>query len=247
MRVLIILIIMLAVIYLIIKYDEYQHAVNKKTKDLPNKDAYSINKPLEKAIIQLDIEQEWASPPNKAINAAQWTLELLLALEWKRYELLCKEWLIVNGYNARLTTIGADGGIDIKISNAQRKMIAIAQCKAWRQKINVNLIREFYGVMTSEHVTKGYFFTTSDFTADALHFSRGKNIELITGEYLLKQILLLDANKQQYLYQLATEGDYSTPTCPSCNIKMIKRSSEKGEFWGCQNYPRCKTILHLRQ
>jgi four helix bundle suffix protein len=34
----------------------------------------------------------------------------------------------------------------------------------------------------------------------------------------------------------------SAPTCPLCNASMRKRSSAKGEFWGCSAYPTCKGI-----
>ena len=44
------------------------------------------------------------------------------------------------------------------------------------------------------------------------------------------------------LLKLATQGDFLTPTCPSCGIKMVPRKSTQvgREFWGCTNYPRCK-------
>ncbi|MGB8857191.1 MAG: topoisomerase DNA-binding C4 zinc finger domain-containing protein [Burkholderiales bacterium] len=45
---------------------------------------------------------------------------------------------------------------------------------------------------------------------------------------------------------MATEGEYSTPSCPSCGIKMLIRSGRQGNFWGCKNFPRCRQILHVR-
>ncbi|MFZ2727644.1 MAG: restriction endonuclease, partial [Methylococcaceae bacterium] len=199
------------------------------------------------SVKQLDIESEFAPLIKKTPTDKQWTLDLLMSLEWKRYEVLCKEWLIIHKQRAKLTSIGADGGIDITISDKHGNIIAIAQCKAFQQKVAVNLLREFYGVMASEKIRKGIYFTTSDFTQEAILFSNNKNIELINGKSLLRSIHALSAEQQQYLYQLATEGDYTTPTCPSCDTKMLKRNSEKGEFWGCRHYPKCKTILNVRK
>lgn len=59
---------------------------------------------------------------------------------------------------------------------------------------------------------------------------------------------LLDAYKQRRLLEVALEGDYRTPTCPQCDIKMVLRESKKGrgnggQFWGCVRYPRCKQTL----
>ena len=43
------------------------------------------------------------------------------------------------------------------------------------------------------------------------------------------------------LLALATEGDFLTPTCPACGVKMTARSNSPygRKFWGCVNYPRC--------
>jgi restriction system protein len=44
------------------------------------------------------------------------------------------------------------------------------------------------------------------------------------------------------LLKIATEGDYQTPTCPACSVKMISRksTSQGRKYWGCRNYPACK-------
>lgn len=179
-----------------------------------------------------------------------WSLDLLLSLEWKRYEEICKELLIIechHHFNVTLTPMGADGGIDLNVTDSKNKVVAIAQCKAWNNPVGVSLIRELYGVMASEKVEKGYFFTTSSFTHDALQFAGSKKIKLLDGKQQIKMLLSLPQGQQIRLINIATEGDYQTPTCPSCDDKMIKRNGEKGEFWGCVNYPRCKTTLNVRK
>ncbi|HEX9171356.1 MAG TPA: topoisomerase DNA-binding C4 zinc finger domain-containing protein, partial [Telluria sp.] len=61
-----------------------------------------------------------------------------------------------------------------------------------------------------------------------------------------KKIRDLPADDQQALLRFAFEGDYTTPTCASCGVKMVARDSKRGAFWGCQHYPRCKTTLPMR-
>ena len=39
--------------------------------------------------------------------------------------------------------------------------------------------------------------------------------------------------------------------CPKCGAKMVKRKATKGsfegkEFWGCSNYPNCKSIINIQ-
>ena len=31
------------------------------------------------------------------------------------------------------------------------------------------------------------------------------------------------------------------------DVKMTKRSSKRGQFWGCKNYPKCHQMLNLRR
>lgn len=179
-----------------------------------------------------------------------WSLDLLMSLEWKRYEEICKELLQLENkgrFNVNLTAMGADGGIDLKVVDAKGKLLAIGQCKAWSNIVGVSLIRELYGVMASEKVEQGYFFTTSSFSNDAVEFVKGKKIKLVDGKQQIKAILSFSKQEQRHLIKVATAGDYKTPTCPNCDKKMIRRNSEKGEFWGCSNYPRCKTTLNVRK
>jgi restriction system protein len=176
-----------------------------------------------------------------------WTLEVLMSLEWKRFEEICNEYLIMLGHNARLTRNGADGGIDIEIWKENTK-VCLVQCKAWIWKIGVKEIRELYGIMASENAKNGIYITTSSFTQEAITFRQGKNIRLIDGKTLISKIQSLEIDQQNYLLSLATAGDYTTPTCARCNSKMIKRSGNNGkkDFWGCLNYPRCRNTLQVR-
>lgn len=179
-----------------------------------------------------------------------WSLELLMSLEWKRYEEICKEVLNIkeNGrFNVSTTKMGADGGIDLKITNKKNNVVALGQCKAYNSQIGVTFIRELFGVMASEKVNAGYFFTTSKFSNDAIEFANKNNIALINGQDLLKTIQSFKPEQQKKLFEIATNGDYTTPTCANCDIKMVKKSSNRGEFWGCVNYPRCKNTLNVRK
>ena len=188
---------------------------------------------------------------NLTTTTGEWTVQLLLALEWKRFEEVCHTYLIMNNHNAELTTIGADGGIDIKIKDKKGKVIAIGQCKAWQKAIGVSLVRELYGVMASERVKHGVFLTTSIFSQDAVQFAQNKTMMLIDGSELVKLINNLDDVSKKSISKIATEGDYTTPTCVNCNQKMVKRVSKKDttvrrEFWGCINYPKCKNMMYAK-
>jgi len=127
----------------------------------------------------------------------EWTLDFLMSLEWKRYEEICKEFLTTkeNGkYKVDVTKTGADGGIDLRITDKKEKLVGVGQCKAYNSKITVEKIRELYGIMASEKAEQGYFFTTSSFTNDCIEFAKEKKIELIDGEQQIKIILKRPTN-----------------------------------------------------
>ena len=43
---------------------------------------------------------------------------------------------------------------------------------------------------------------------------------------------------------VAIEKPKSEHKCPNCNKgSLIKRKGAKGDFWGCNNYPKCKTTF----
>lgn len=35
------------------------------------------------------------------------------------------------------------------------------------------------------------------------------------------------------------------PTCPKCGQMTVCRRSNRGEFWGCSGYPKCRSILSI--
>lgn len=183
---------------------------------------------------------------------SEWTIDGLKQLEWKRLEILTTELFKAIGFNAKMTRVGADGGVDVMLYQmGQDTPVGIAQCKAWTTySVGVKPVRELYGVMAAEHVKHGVFVTTSVFTEEASDFAKGKNLELVDGQRLLHFINQLEPMRRQELRRIAFAGDYSTPTCPNCNIKMVLRTASKGRdigshFWGCAKYPRCRQTFRI--
>ena len=210
---------------------------------------------LEEEKVRIISEHEHAYAPKKSQpETKKPTLKLnkslLRSIDWKNYENVCTAYLLAKNINAKTTGLGADGGIDIKVYNQSGEQTGVAQCKAWKKKIGVNLVRELFGVMASEGIDKGIFFTTSTFTFDAIQFCRNKNILLIDGDELIKRIKKLDESQKAKILDVATKGNYETPSCARCGVKMTLRISKKGrstgnKFWGCVNFPRCRSIINI--
>jgi restriction system protein len=194
-------------------------------------------------------EPAFGTPPSRAIS--RWNLELLRALEWKRFEIVSARYFEAIGFKTRRARAGADGGVDIHLyAKGADKPGILVQCKAWNvYRVGIKPVRELFGVMAHEGISEGIFLTTGTYTDEARAFTQGPAMHLWDGEHLLSQILALPEDKRRFLLDIATEGDFRTPTCPSCDIKMIARANKKDheQFWGCRNYPRCRQTFKVKK
>jgi hypothetical protein len=194
----------------------------------------------------------WKEAQKAQVSVAitsQWSLDLLHALEWKRFELVTAAYFEALGFKAKTTRAGADGGVDVHLHWQDSPTASIiVQCKAWKAfKVGIKPIRELLGVMTLAGVSEGIFITTGMYTKEAKSFAApaGTTVHLIDGNDFLAKIAALKAEQQASLLNLATSGDYTTPTCASCGVKLVLRENpKKGDsFWGCVNFPRCRTTM----
>lgn len=150
---------------------------------------------------------------------------------------------------ARAQSHGADGCADIWLHSANAQgPVAVVQCKHWTSKqVGVKKMREFFGVMASQQLTRGTYATTPTYTADAQKFAKNNGINALDGTALLSLIGRRTPEQQRELPAVAHEGEYWRPTCASCGIKLVERSPARGglAFWGCSNFPRCKTRMQM--
>lgn len=180
------------------------------------------------------------------VKPTNWSIDLLRSLEWKRFEMLAAEYFRVLGKQVETISHGADGGIDARIyANESGALEYAVQCKAWNSAVGIKPVRELFGVMSHESAGKGIFISTSTFTEDAKSFAKDHvdKLFLVDGRRFISMIEMLPEEKKAQLLAFATEGDYTTPTCASCGIKMVRRLGKTEDFWGCQNFPKCKSTL----
>lgn len=197
------------------------------------------------------------APPNPAAPAlapaheplTHWSPEVFAAIEWRRFEAVCEALFAQAGFETRAQSHGPDGGVDIWLHSRNASgPVAVVQCKHWQgNPVPVSAVREFLGAMTAHKVERGTYTTSSTFTADALVFAQANGINAQDGAALLRLIRQRTPEQQAALLAVAFEGEYWRPTCASCGVKMVGRQPRSGgqRFWGCVNYPRCKTTLTM--
>jgi restriction system protein len=207
----------------------------------------SKRSPVQPVVIDQDMHTVLALGGNMPEADPHWNIESLCLLEWKRFELLCAKYYEAFGFRVETAAAGADDGVDIRLfRSGMDAPIAIVRCKSWKSQVIVSEIRELFDVMAHEKVARGIFITTGSYTRDALMFGAVNPIQLLDGAAFLKKITDLDPASRNALKVFAFSGDYTTPTCTSCGIKLVRRENRRSAFWGCVNYPRCHVTLKIK-
>jgi restriction system protein len=193
-------------------------------------------------------EERSASAARARFDTGRWSFELLKHLEWRRFEELVAAYYEALGYTAEISHSRASGAVDIGLCAAGAdKAAIIVHCQPWNAyRVGTKAVRELRAAMTAAGAVEGVLATSSRFTQEAVALAAKENVQLIDGANLLARLAALAPEKTHGLLEFATQGDFLTPTCPRCSIKMISRRSthEGRKFWGCPNYPRCKQTLY---
>jgi len=178
------------------------------------------------------------------LDKSTWNAELLKHLEWRRFEELCVAYYETLGLKTRISGTGSEGGIDILVYETRSdEPVSLARCKSWEPyRVGVKPVRELRRAVAEAKAAQGVLLTACRFSQEALDYAASEGIRLVDGAGLLEMLGALPPEEAASLLRFATEGDFSTPTCPFCSIKMVQRQSTKDgwKFWGCPNYPACK-------
>ncbi|MDR8882336.1 restriction endonuclease [Burkholderia multivorans] len=168
---------------------------------------------------------------------SQRNLNSLRSLSWREFERLVGEAYRRLGYVVDVVGQGgADGGVDLVLMRPGEKVLV--QCKHWRaNSVGASVVREMAGLMLHHRASGVKIVCVGKFTRDAQAFARGKGIELVSGNDLLKLVRSVQRSSGT---TSISEG--SAPSCPDCGHPMRRRSSLRrgSAFWGCSAYPKCK-------
>lgn len=176
-----------------------------------------------------------------------WSPDLLTELEWRRFEQTCTAFLRIIQFRVATRSLGPLEGAELALHRPnQAAYRAIAHCRVtYGQEVGEDEIRAFFARMAAEKVSKGYYVITGDFSKGARALAKGTGMHLINGETFARRIRALPHDHKRALLQLATQGDFRTPSCEKCNAKMQLRLKEGRSIWSCCNYPHCRHRMVL--
>ena len=181
------------------------------------------------------VRQNLILSKEKKNTSYEWNMGLLRSLEWRTYEELVRDYFELAGFDSKITQDGGDGGVDIVVEKGGK--LGYIQCKAWSSKVGVGIVRELFGVMSSDSVERGVLATVEGTTVEARRFAAGKHIMTLNGYDLLTLIKELPEDTQKALLSKTTRKGFSIPSCPACLQKMEKRGTND---WVCAS---CRTTL----
>jgi restriction system protein len=177
----------------------------------------------------------------------EWSREVLRNMDWKRYEEVCAAYYDEAGVPCKAVHLGQVGGIDVRMfQDGPDKVSGIARCKASSvHRLDGRPVVDLVGAMARQRIAKGFFMTREGFHQDAVEVAAKHGITLVDSHIFLSLIQRLPSKAQKHLLHFATGGDWSTPTCPACGIKMEKRQKKSAAYWRCPNAVRCGKRLKI--
>ena len=79
-------------------------------------------------------------------------------------------------------------------------------------------------------------------------FAEENGIKAVNGEEFITMFQQLHSEDRSNILAAVMAGDYMTPSCPTCDVKLVLREAANCHppFWGCRNIPRCRVVIHPR-
>lgn len=194
---------------------------------------------------RLDLEASAVSqtpftPPADSSDGggAQFSANLLSKLEWKRFEELVEAYYSKTGVVAARTKGGPSSPAQIKISwKGEPRPFALVRCLSRAHElVEIKPLHELYTALAAEDIRRGYVVTSGKFSVAARDYAEEKHLTLLPGEIFLEKLNALPAPARSEIMQTASSGDYSTPSCPTCDSKMAQ-SSDNPPVWRCSSHP----------
>ncbi len=107
-------------------------------------------------------------------------LEELFKINPKEFEHYVAELFRQKGYQVEVRGRSGDHGVDLELTGAGYKK-AIVQCKRYRDTVGEKIIRDLYGTLLHEKVSRAFLVTTAEISDAARGWAEGKPITLIDG------------------------------------------------------------------
>jgi hypothetical protein len=189
------------------------------------------------ALVATSVSRTPFNVPVQVKSGVVFNTDLLQKLEWRRFEELVASYYAKTGVVAVRTKSGPAAPVHIKISwKGEPRPFAYVQCIAQPAGlIDVKPLQELVNVLTAEDIRRGYVVSSGKFSVSARDLAEEKHITLLPGDIFVEKLNALPDSARSELMQETTAGDYTTPSCPKCEAKMV-RAPENPALWRCPTH-----------
>lgn len=188
-------------------------------------------------------------PTPVGANRPELSVELLRNLEWKRFELLVQRYYEAGGVRATCTCVGEAGGVDLQLFRGDDPQpFSAVHCQACAaQLVPLESVIALFALLPASPV-EIVFVASGHFSPGAQAFAQTRRITLITGDTLVARFNALPSAKRGEILSEVTSGDYTTPSCRRCDLKLVLAAAEAGQprLWSCPRTPRCTFTMPVR-
>jgi Restriction endonuclease/Polymer-forming cytoskeletal len=161
---------------------------------------------------------------------ADWSLDLLRRLDWKRFQDVASAMIQRGGYVTEAERVKADGARLVSVHRGRKRELraeALVYLPGWNaMQVGKDVMKQLIDALRVESIQQGVLITPGIISDEAAALAAEIGCELIDGPTFLATLRDMPPADQAWLLQVTTEGEFSHPTCPQCGAKMTQRTSE---------------------
>ena len=165
---------------------------------------------------------------------ANFTLDFITKLEWKRFENLVVDYYVKTGVLAERSKLGPMASVQVRIFwKGEERPFAYVQCISHPVGLlDVASLQALFAALSADQVKRGYVITTGKFSVSARDYAEEKHITLLPGDIFVEKLNALPPMARAEMMRVISEGDYQTPSCPKCDARMVLASG-LSPVWKC--------------
>lgn len=161
---------------------------------------------------------------------AGWSPELIASLDWARLSDLARAIAAEAGCELAGTRVMPDAAVHFgmleqpKSAKPRRAMVKIAPWNEWGA--TPETVQQFAQEVRTARDARGILIAPAGFSPAALRMAQELRIESVDAVALDAALRALPRERSDFLFVVTTAGDFSTPTCPACQKKLVRVEHE---------------------
>lgn len=142
-----------------------------------------------------------------------------------------------HGYSVKKTSDSNDFGADLYLKKDNKKIVV--QAKRYKGNVGIKAVQEIIGAKSYYDADEAWVITNSQYTKSAKELAIKSGVRLLDRSDLIKlQIKTNNVHPSEIKSITNSEGKIQ---CERCGSNMVLRKGKRGDFYGCSNFPKCRS------